>query len=71
MNIYYNYHKNKYPKLEKQDIIKLIFQASLGPSHFISNKDKVKDYLNKELLEESGLKKLNDPPVKPKARIQL
>lgn len=54
MNIYYNYHKNKYPKLEKQDIIKLIFQSSLGPSHFISNKDKVKDYLNKELLEEKN-----------------
>lgn len=54
MNIYYNYHKNKYPKLEKQDIIKLIFQSSLGPSHFVSNKDKVKDYLNKELLEEKN-----------------
>lgn len=50
-NIYYNYHKNKYPLMEKQDIIKLVFQSTLGPNHFGANlsKEKINDYLNNEL----------------------
>lgn len=53
-NIYYNYHKNKYPKLEKQDIIKLIYQGTQGPNHFISNPNKVLEYINLELKEKNN-----------------
>lgn len=50
-NIYYNYHKNKYPLMEKQDIIKLVFQSTLGPNHFGGNlsKERINDYLINEL----------------------
>ncbi len=50
-NIYYNYHKNKYPLMEKQDIIKLVFQSTLGPNHFGGNlsKEKINNYLINEL----------------------
>ena len=52
-NIFLEYHLNKYPKMTKQDIIKLVYQATLGPRHFSSNLDinKVTNYLLNELKE--------------------
>ena len=49
--IYYNYHKNKYSLMDKQDIIKLVFQATLGPNHFGANLDRntIINYINNEL----------------------
>lgn len=52
-NIFLEYHLKKYPKMTKQDIIKLIYQATLGPRHFSSNLDvtKVTNYLLNELKD--------------------
>lgn len=38
--IYLIYHLKKYPHLTIQDKIKLIYQGSLGPSHYLSNINK-------------------------------
>ena len=37
MNIFLKYHLNKYPKMQNQDKIKLIYQASLGPAHLVND----------------------------------
>lgn len=55
--IYYNYHKNKYPLLEKQDIIKLVFQSTLGPNHFGASLSK--DQVNKYLINEFNIPSYN------------
>lgn len=46
-----NYFKNKYPKMEIQDVIKLYLQGILGPAHLMPNKDKMKANLLKEYEE--------------------
>lgn len=53
MQIFYNYHLKKYPLINKEDKIKLIYQSTLGPNHLGKNllKENVKQRLEKELLE--------------------
>lgn len=56
MKIFYQYHLNKYPLIEKNDKIKLIYQSVLGPNHLGKNLlyDNVKQRLENELLEENN-----------------
>jgi hypothetical protein len=56
MKIFYNYHVKKYPLINKEDKIKLIYQSTLGPNHLGKNllKDNVKQRLEKELLEQKN-----------------
>ena len=51
MKIFLKYHLNKYPKMQNQDKIKLIYQASLGPAHLVNdlNEKKVYKYILKEI----------------------
>lgn len=50
MESYITYHKNKYPKMTTQDIVKLLYQNHFGPGHFIKDIDTVTKYYNNELL---------------------
>ena len=60
MKIFLNYHIKKYPKLQNQDKIKLIYQASLGPAHLVSDLSEKKVY--KYIIKESKSKStLNSP----------
>ncbi len=56
MRIFYNYHLKKYPLINKEDKIKLIYQSTLGPNHLGKNllKDNVKQRLEKEILEQNN-----------------
>lgn len=56
MQIFYNYHLKKYPLINKEDKIKLIYQSTLGPNHLGKNllKENVKQRLEKELLEKNN-----------------
>ena len=45
-NIFLNYHIKKYPKLQKQDKIKLLYQATFGPNHLIEDFTEKKIYKN-------------------------
>lgn len=47
---------NKHPMLNEQDLVKLIYQRTYGPSHILSNLEKSKQYLIYELnnLNESS-----------------
>lgn len=56
MKIFYNYHLHKYPLIQKEDKIKLIYQSTLGPNHLGRNLlyDNVKQRLEKELLENNN-----------------
>lgn len=56
MKIFYRYHLNKYPLIQKEDKIKLIYQSILGPNHLGKNLlyDNVKQRLEKELLENNN-----------------
>lgn len=57
MKVFYEYHLNKYPLIQKEDKIKLIYQGTLGPNHLGKDLlvEDVKKRLEKELLEESNL----------------
>ena len=44
MRILLPYHIKKYPKMQNQDKIKLIYQASLGPAHLINKISEKKAY---------------------------
>lgn len=39
---YFEQHLEKYPLMQIEDKIKLLMQASLGPSHLVNDKEKVK-----------------------------
>ncbi|MBQ8292550.1 MAG: hypothetical protein IJX78_01935 [Bacilli bacterium] len=56
MKIFYYYHLNKYPLIQKEDKIKLIYQGTLGPNHLGKGllAENVKARVMKELLEECG-----------------
>ena len=41
--VYLEKHKEKYPLMEIQDIIKLHLQGILGPAHLLPSKDKIKE----------------------------
>lgn len=53
MKIFYNYHIKKYPLINKEDKIKLIYQSTLGPNHLGKNlqPENVKQRVQNELLE--------------------
>ena len=51
--IFYNYHLRKYPSIQTEDKIKLIYQGLLGPNHLHLNQEMVKHRIEKELSEES------------------
>ena len=53
--LFLKYHLKKYPKMTNQDIIKLIYQETLGPNHIISDQNRVLNYLQKELEENNNL----------------
>ncbi len=56
MKIFYDYHTKKYPLINKEDKIKLIYQGTLGPNHLGKNlqPEDVKQRVQKELLELSN-----------------
>ena len=45
---YLEQHLKKYPLMQIEDKIKLLMQASLGPSHLIKDKEKVKERIIEE-----------------------
>lgn len=49
------YHLLRYPKMTTTDIIKLVYQAILGPNHLLSKTSltKVKNYIQSEVNEQS------------------
>ncbi len=51
--IFLDFHNKKYPNMENQDKIKLIYQGTLGPKHlgFKLSKDEIKDRLLKEIMD--------------------
>ena len=58
--IYLDYHLRNYPKMTNQDIIKLVYQAVLGPLHFSQlDYEKalflIKDELKQQSLENENL----------------
>ena len=48
------YHLNKYPHMTNQDIIKLIYQETLGPNHIIVSKESALKYISEELSLENN-----------------
>lgn len=54
--VYLEKHKEKYPLMEIQDIIKLHLQGILGPAHLLPSKDKIKENFIREYNE---IKELN------------
>ena len=52
-NIFIDYHLKKYPKMTTQDLIKLVYQEVLGPTHIITSDNLVliKNYILNELKE--------------------
>ena len=55
MKIFLNYHKQHYPKMQNQDKVKLIYQATLGPAHFSNNAKEKEIY--KYILKEYKIAK--------------
>ena len=51
MTIFLDYQLKIHPLMQNQDKLKLIYQATFGPNHFISSKDEKKIY--KEMLKEA------------------
>lgn len=49
--VYLEQHIKKYPLMQIEDKIKLIFQSIMGPGHFISDKDLVLERLLNEYQE--------------------
>ena len=49
--VYLEKHKEKYPLMEIQDIIKLHLQGILGPAHLLPSKDKIKENFIREYNE--------------------
>jgi len=41
-------HRERYPYLEPQDLVKFVFQAMLGVGHLLSSRDAVEDYIARE-----------------------
>ena len=60
MRILLDYHIKKYPKMQNQDKIKLIYQASLGPAHLINKISEKKAY--KYIIKEAKIKAPIDNP---------
>lgn len=43
------WHMQRYPQMEVEDLYKLVYQSAMGISHFISNPEKAREYLNWEM----------------------
>ncbi len=54
-------HLNKYPEMQIQDAVKLLFQIEFGPGHLIENMN----YAEKLLLDEIELTKDDVPEIVP------
>ena len=54
-----NDHLKKYPQMQIQDAVKLLFQSEFGPGHLLRNTD----YARKLLMEEIELTKEDEPRV--------
>ncbi len=52
-------HYYKYPKMQIQDAVKLLFQSEFGPGHLLSNTD----YAEKLLRKEIDLTKEDEPRI--------
>jgi hypothetical protein len=52
-------HLNRYPKLQIQDLYKLLHQAALGSEHAISSPDSARNWLIREMT------KMGDGPAEP------
>ena len=52
-------HYHKYPKMQIQDAVKLLFQSEFGPGHLLNSTD----YARKLLKEEIELTKENEPEI--------
>jgi len=50
--IFLKYHINRYPLMNSNDIIKLVYQETLGPNHIIKSYDSALNYIKSELNEE-------------------
>ena len=48
-------HLDRYPKMEPQDVYKLIYQASLGNEHLMTDTSGLRDYLLNELKSVDAL----------------
>ena len=44
-------HTARYPKMEKQDYGKLVFQSEYGPEHLVTEKESVLSFLQEEMAE--------------------
>lgn len=62
MQIFLNYHKLHYPKMQNQDKVKLIYQATLGPAHFNAS-PKEKEIYKYILKEYKVAKKESNNPL--------
>jgi hypothetical protein len=67
-------HAARYPRLEAQDLYKLIYQAAMGNEHAVSSAVQVRDWLEREVaaLGEEPDRSLSDPtidPISPDGRI--
>lgn len=60
MNIFLKHHMLKYPLMQTQDKIKLIYQASLGPTHFANQKEDI-NKIYKNILKEMKVAKKDKP----------
>lgn len=59
MNSFIKYHIKKYPMMETQDIVKLIYQSYFGPGHFIPSLEFVKKYYDTEIKKMENIKNEN------------
>lgn len=53
MKIIIEEFKNKYPLMQLEDYIKLLFQCEFGPEHLVTDKEKVIAYIKEELNNDS------------------
>ena len=41
--------RRRHPAMEQQDAVKFVFQAMLGPGHLLASRDRVEDYIAREM----------------------
>lgn len=54
-------HLNRYPNMQIQDVVKLLFQSEFGPGHLISDQIRTEQWLKAELIET----KEDEPEIVP------
>jgi len=64
------FHLNRYPKMQIQDVYKLLHQASLGSEHAVSNPESARCWLVQELAEMGeGISEPLIDPISPDGKI--